>query len=124
MASSSSTNQTGLRCLCGLRCVVRTSTTDANPGRLFWGCPLYPCGCNFFRWINEESEVSYRRQAAPQHDMIKMIGRLEKTIEVEQGLVKELEAIVKDLEMEVSNEKFKKNCCIFLLIILVLYCII
>ncbi|WOH12726.1 hypothetical protein DCAR_0832234 [Daucus carota subsp. sativus] len=32
-------------CSCGLSPVLRTSWTDANPGRRFWGC-----SCNFHLW--------------------------------------------------------------------------
>ncbi|KAL0361524.1 UNVERIFIED_CONTAM: hypothetical protein Sradi_3836900 [Sesamum radiatum] len=54
MEFSSSAESTVLRtCFCGLEVVVRTSWTNANPGRQFRGCPgeggTY---CNVFQWVD------------------------------------------------------------------------
>jgi hypothetical protein len=39
-------------CSCGGPCVVRTSTTAANPGRQFYKCQLGPaCKFDFFMWV-------------------------------------------------------------------------
>ncbi|GJV82861.1 zinc finger, GRF-type containing protein [Tanacetum coccineum] len=41
------------RCTCGLEAVIRTSWTNQNPGRRFYGCPkLSPTCVNFLRWYD------------------------------------------------------------------------
>nr|GEV73354.1 hypothetical protein [Tanacetum cinerariifolium] len=41
------------RCACGLEVVIRTSWTNRNPGRHFYGCPtLSPTCVNFLRWYD------------------------------------------------------------------------
>ncbi|GJX34062.1 zinc finger, GRF-type containing protein [Tanacetum coccineum] len=41
------------RCACGLEAVIRTSWTNRNPGRRFYGCPtLSPTCVNFLRWYD------------------------------------------------------------------------
>ncbi|GJT37239.1 zinc finger, GRF-type containing protein [Tanacetum coccineum] len=42
-----------VRCACGLEAVTRTSWTNRNPGRRFYGCPtLSPTYVNFLRWFD------------------------------------------------------------------------
>ncbi|GKD88552.1 zinc finger, GRF-type containing protein, partial [Tanacetum coccineum] len=42
-----------VRCACGLEAVIRTSWTNRNPGRRFYGCPtLSPTCVNFLRWYD------------------------------------------------------------------------
>ncbi|GKA76624.1 zinc finger, GRF-type containing protein [Tanacetum coccineum] len=42
-----------VRCACGLEGVIRTSWTNWNPGRRFYGCPtLSPTYVNFLRWYD------------------------------------------------------------------------
>ncbi|GJX46946.1 putative ribonuclease H-like domain-containing protein [Tanacetum coccineum] len=42
-----------VRCSCGLEAVIRTSWTNRNPGRRFYGCPtLSPTCVNFIRWFD------------------------------------------------------------------------
>ncbi|GKE18048.1 zinc finger, GRF-type containing protein, partial [Tanacetum coccineum] len=42
-----------VRCACGLEVVIRTSWTNRNPGRCFYGCPtLSPARVNFLRWYD------------------------------------------------------------------------
>ncbi|KAJ1414943.1 Zinc finger, GRF-type [Sesbania bispinosa] len=45
------------RCFCKMRAVIRVSGTDANPGRLFYGCPKLRVNerCGFFLWVDNES---------------------------------------------------------------------
>ncbi|GJY47235.1 hypothetical protein Tco_0436298 [Tanacetum coccineum] len=41
------------RCACGLEDVIRTSWTNRNPSRRFYGCPtLSPTYVNFLRWYD------------------------------------------------------------------------
>ncbi|GJU84372.1 zinc finger, GRF-type containing protein [Tanacetum coccineum] len=41
------------RCACGLEVVIRTSWTNRNPGRRFYGCPtLSPTCVDFLRWYD------------------------------------------------------------------------
>ncbi|GJV97598.1 zinc finger, GRF-type containing protein [Tanacetum coccineum] len=42
-----------VRCACGLEVVIRTSWTNRNPCRRFYGCPtLSPTCVNFLRWYD------------------------------------------------------------------------
>ncbi|GKA77915.1 zinc finger, GRF-type containing protein [Tanacetum coccineum] len=42
-----------VRCACGLEAVIRTSWTNRNSGRRFYGCPtLSPTCVNFLRWYD------------------------------------------------------------------------
>ncbi|GJR17590.1 zinc finger, GRF-type containing protein [Tanacetum coccineum] len=42
-----------VRCACGLEAVIRTSWTNRNPSRRFYGCPtLSPTCVNFLRWFD------------------------------------------------------------------------
>ncbi|GJT26634.1 zinc finger, GRF-type containing protein [Tanacetum coccineum] len=42
-----------VRCACGLEAVIRTSWTNRNPGRRFYGClTLSPTCVNFLRWYD------------------------------------------------------------------------
>ncbi|GJU53404.1 zinc finger, GRF-type containing protein [Tanacetum coccineum] len=42
-----------VRCACGLDVVIRTSWTNRNSGRRFYGCPtLSPACVNFLRWFD------------------------------------------------------------------------
>ncbi|CAL9224882.1 unnamed protein product [Arabidopsis halleri] len=42
-------------CRCGLPAKIVTSWTDNNPGRRFFGCPLFKKGrhCDYFDWFDE-----------------------------------------------------------------------
>ncbi|GJR94619.1 zinc finger, GRF-type containing protein [Tanacetum coccineum] len=41
------------RCACGLEAVIKTSWTNRNPGRRFYGCPtLSPTCVNFLMWYD------------------------------------------------------------------------
>nr|XP_009799434.1 PREDICTED: DNA-(apurinic or apyrimidinic site) lyase 2-like [Nicotiana sylvestris]XP_016438964.1 PREDICTED: DNA-(apurinic or apyrimidinic site) lyase 2-like [Nicotiana tabacum] len=45
-------------CGCGQSASLRTSTTNANPGRRFFGCKYYGdkdrVACGFFQWYDPE----------------------------------------------------------------------
>ncbi|GKB93893.1 zinc finger, GRF-type containing protein [Tanacetum coccineum] len=42
-----------VRCVCGLEAVIRTSWTNQNPGRRFYGCPTCSLTCvNILRWYD------------------------------------------------------------------------
>nr|GEV88502.1 hypothetical protein [Tanacetum cinerariifolium] len=42
-----------VRCACGLEAVIKTSWTNRNPGRRFYGChTLSPTCVNFLRWYD------------------------------------------------------------------------
>ncbi|RYR39984.1 hypothetical protein Ahy_A09g045631 [Arachis hypogaea] len=51
-------HKNGVFCNCGLRTMIKYSTTPENPGRPFHGCPNYEFGvhCNFFRWADGYKE--------------------------------------------------------------------
>ncbi|KAL2559873.1 GRF-type domain-containing protein [Forsythia ovata] len=64
-------------CHCGHAPVMKTSWTEGNPGRRFWGCRFYgkSQACNFFDWADP-----------PPHDRYKCIinGLLRKKNEAEK----------------------------------------
>ncbi|KAL2522825.1 uncharacterized protein Fot_26748 [Forsythia ovata] len=49
-------------CYCGLVPVMKTSWTEANPGRRFWGCRMYgkAQACKFFDWVDPAPEDRYK----------------------------------------------------------------
>ncbi|MFS7952775.1 putative transcription factor GRF family [Helianthus anomalus] len=52
-------------CRCGRKTVIKTSWTDKNPGRSFYGCPAH---CGFIAW--SESEVYLRSKVI----ILKLLG--------------------------------------------------
>ncbi|WOH15035.1 hypothetical protein DCAR_0934568 [Daucus carota subsp. sativus] len=76
MSSCSSSHYSTLSlCLCGLSPVLRTSWTDANPGRRFWGCSQR--GCNFHLW-HDPAVGDRAKNIIP--GLLKRIQRLEDEI--------------------------------------------
>nr|KAJ0216477.1 hypothetical protein LSAT_V11C300119530 [Lactuca sativa] len=49
----SSSPSTMVMCVCRKWAIVRTSWTDNNPGRRFWGCPDPNSSCGFIGWYDE-----------------------------------------------------------------------
>nr|KAJ0212382.1 hypothetical protein LSAT_V11C400184730 [Lactuca sativa] len=43
-----------VRCFCGQMAIVRTTWTDKNPGRRFWGYPKEDSTCGFVGWIDPQ----------------------------------------------------------------------
>nr|KAJ0198749.1 hypothetical protein LSAT_V11C600305080 [Lactuca sativa] len=39
-------------CFCGKMAIVRTSRTEKNLGRRFWGCPTEGSKCRFIGWYD------------------------------------------------------------------------
>nr|GEV78699.1 zinc finger, GRF-type [Tanacetum cinerariifolium] len=39
-------------CTCGQQAMVKTSWTDGNSGRRFYGCPTYLSNCPFLGWVD------------------------------------------------------------------------
>ncbi|WOG86538.1 hypothetical protein DCAR_0205749 [Daucus carota subsp. sativus] len=80
-SSSSSYIQTPGFCSCGMDPVLRTSWTDANPGRRFWGCSQYvrnrSRGCNFHMW-HDPAVGDRARNIIP--GLLRRIQRLEDEI--------------------------------------------
>ncbi|XP_020082379.1 uncharacterized protein LOC109705975 [Ananas comosus] len=56
--SSSRNNQSTPLCHCGLPYTIKTSWTQNNPGRRFYGCPRYRMqesnACNYFGWYDPQ----------------------------------------------------------------------
>ncbi|CAL1408211.1 unnamed protein product [Linum trigynum] len=61
--SSSATSISGdglIRCKHNIPAVVKTSGTNDNPGRRFYGCPYWKDvkkNCRFFRWAEKNDDV-------------------------------------------------------------------
>ncbi|CAL1392444.1 unnamed protein product [Linum trigynum] len=58
--SSRSTNTGTIRCkVHKAPCVINTSRTSLNPGRMFFSCPYWK-SCHFFRWVDDEPDSDSR----------------------------------------------------------------
>ncbi|KAL4351750.1 hypothetical protein GQ457_06G019870 [Hibiscus cannabinus] len=70
------------KCNCGLDADLRTSWSNANPGRRFFGCSKYGAGrnCNFFLWC--DPEIGNRERTV-------LVGLLKKIRKMEEGRKKE-----------------------------------
>ncbi|CAI0429660.1 unnamed protein product [Linum tenue] len=64
-------------CRCVVPAVLRTSWTDANPGRRFFGCANYRGvnACNYFRWIDPPLEDNIKRLVLALHKRIREVER-------------------------------------------------
>ncbi|XP_059663466.1 uncharacterized protein LOC132309136 [Cornus florida] len=59
--SSSGHNKKRMYCYYGLKTLIKTSYTNRNPGRKFYGCPNYPSPtCDFHMWEDEEVSDYYK----------------------------------------------------------------
>ncbi|CAN1128901.1 hypothetical protein LINPERPRIM_LOCUS17122 [Linum perenne] len=59
-------------CRCGLQATRRISRTSLNPGRKFFGCPLFPIGgCDYFVWY--EVKVA---ALAEKEELVRMVENL------------------------------------------------
>lgn len=83
-------------CYCGYPVVEKTSWTNENPGRRFFGCALWDnesdLSCKFFRW--KDPEVSQRTKEV----ILGLLARkkmLEKEIEKKDVEINSLRKIVK-----------------------------
>ncbi|WOG95593.1 hypothetical protein DCAR_0414918 [Daucus carota subsp. sativus] len=91
-------------CGCGMSPVLRTSWTDMNPGRRFWGCSMYMnrrIGCNFHQW-----------QDPP------VCGRSRNIL---PGLLKRIERLECESENRGRNERRMKQWLCALAVIVVLF---
>ncbi|CAI0446072.1 unnamed protein product [Linum tenue] len=64
-------------CRCAVPAVLRTSWTDANPGRRFFGCANYrgANACNYFRWIDPPLKDNIKRLVLALHKRIREVER-------------------------------------------------
>ncbi|KAL2550805.1 uncharacterized protein Fot_12335 [Forsythia ovata] len=68
-------------CYCGEVPILKTSWTEMNPGRRFWGCRFYGKvgACDFFEWGDPAPHARYKSV---------MNGLLRKKSEAEEEIVK------------------------------------
>ncbi|KAF5464950.1 hypothetical protein F2P56_014987 [Juglans regia] len=90
-------------CSCGNQAVLRILNTRRNPGRSFFGCPLYNKEglpqCNFFKW-SDSSE--YKEQA--------LLKREAEVLKKEEELKKrEAEVLRQDEELKKREAEFEKR---------------
>ena len=70
------------RCICGAVAVIKTSWTNQNPGRRFYGCPLPECN----RWVDWVDPPMCHRSAMIIPGLLRSINRHQAVIqEVEQA---------------------------------------
>jgi hypothetical protein len=55
-------------CYCGLTSYMKTSWTETNPGRRYYGCPKFRVGthCKFFEWVDKDEVDARSRQIIPE----------------------------------------------------------
>ncbi|KAL4580849.1 hypothetical protein LXL04_017054 [Taraxacum kok-saghyz] len=65
-------------CFCGRNALMRTSWTDLNPGRRFWGCPKPYSTCGFIGWIDGPM---YERSKHVFPGLLRSLNRVERSLE-------------------------------------------
>ncbi|XP_020965747.1 uncharacterized protein LOC110266124 [Arachis ipaensis] len=96
-------------CFCGYHAIICKSTTTENPGRLFFGCPMYKENqpyCKFFAWVDTVFDLSFKKAAVKEpselQDLVGIVGGF-------QDRLIELQNRVYALEM-CQNTEAKKEC--------------
>ncbi|KAF5447083.1 hypothetical protein F2P56_032661 [Juglans regia] len=112
VASTSLLNHTSSNvpmCSCGNQAVLRISNTRRNPGRAFFGCPLYNkeglSQCKFFKW-SDSSE--YKEQALVKREA-EVLRKEEELKKREAELRKEEELKKREVEVLRKDEELKKR---------------
>ncbi|CAN1753228.1 hypothetical protein LINPERHAP1_LOCUS5075, partial [Linum perenne] len=60
-------------CRCGLQAARRISRTSLNPGRKFFGCPLFPNGgCDYFVWYEVKGATLMEKE-----ELVRMADKLQ-----------------------------------------------
>ncbi|GJX01211.1 zinc finger, GRF-type containing protein [Tanacetum coccineum] len=114
-----------VRCACGLEAVIKTSWTNRNPGRRFYGCPtLSPTCVNFLRWYdppmcqrsvqiipgllrsrNELEEITQREaQQANELSNLTRQRQLLASVNYRRAIIQELERLSGNLVSPVREE--------------------
>lgn len=98
-----------IKCNCGLPVGRRTSWTERNPGRRFMSCKFYEPesewrGCNFFKWVDEDM-TEWQRHLSNKLILEKKLLELQLT--TSQAEVKELESQRNLLLTDNCNLKLK-----------------
>ncbi|KAM6590520.1 uncharacterized protein LOC115702939 [Cannabis sativa] len=98
-------------CKCRMKCVERTSWTEGNHGRRFFGCPRYKnndeVGCRFLKWIDPPPPKS-------EFDLVRRMEELEEKVKI-------LSKIIQRRNDEVDSlMKFRKVFNVVALFVLVL----
>ncbi|XP_062164990.1 uncharacterized protein At1g43920, Chloroplastic-like [Alnus glutinosa] len=88
-------------CLCGVPAPLKTSFTDENFGRLFYGCVNYEVGrsCGFFQWKDSEMCEHARRALARVQHRHAMLNK--EVVELKAKL--EIEAIRYDMQVKIAK---------------------
>ncbi|KAB1212574.1 hypothetical protein CJ030_MR5G023518 [Morella rubra] len=94
-------------CFCGMKARMRTSRTEGNPGRRFFGCPRYSSGqrhlaCNFFEWIDPAPAAQGQDALA---GMVRKVKILEDKVKMSEDKVKKNADKVNFLEEQVQVQK-------------------
>ncbi|KAF5445161.1 hypothetical protein F2P56_034230, partial [Juglans regia] len=86
-SSSLSSSSVGKRtfapplCFCEVQAVVRYSTTKANPGRPFLGCPKYNTKelpyCKYFKWADIELQEYANKLSRKEEELEKRLFEVE-----------------------------------------------
>ncbi|PWA48333.1 zinc finger, GRF-type [Artemisia annua] len=90
-------------CTCGQQAVVKTSWTDRNPGRCFYGCPTYDSKCHFLGWVDA--------------------SMCRRSVEIILGLLRRINGIGEVVDLfEEQQPKYKKYL-IIVWVVCLLYCL-
>ncbi|KAB1215754.1 hypothetical protein CJ030_MR4G020416 [Morella rubra] len=92
ISSASETPVSFVLCYCGIEAKMRTSWTEKNPGRRFFGCLRYglvmgPRCCEFFEWV-DPPKCKRSSQVIP--GLKRKIKMLEAQLEVQRAREKRL----------------------------------
>ncbi|KAL5725151.1 hypothetical protein ACHQM5_008326 [Ranunculus cassubicifolius] len=129
--SSSTSITSRRRCNCGAPSPLRTSTTEANFGKKFFGCARYGSGktCDFFTWYKPEEQIADLE--CENRDLKEKLSRNEDRINrLEQKFEVELERkVMCKVEGDILREKAlemekKANLYFYLLVIIFLVFIV
>ncbi|KAE9467288.1 hypothetical protein C3L33_00795, partial [Rhododendron williamsianum] len=119
--SSSSTNyhsspNPSVMCLCGIRAPLRTSNSEDNPGRRFFGCINYKeyNGCTYFDWFDPPTYargMDYGRKMVRKNLALEaQIAELKKTNEAHIAeLKKSNESLIEKIEELLTINEEQKH---------------
>uniref|UniRef100_A0A803MU84 GRF-type domain-containing protein n=1 Tax=Chenopodium quinoa TaxID=63459 RepID=A0A803MU84_CHEQI len=107
-SGSSSSNRRAVnaqvRCNCGMEALIKTVRKGPNFGMKFFGCPMWAdTQCDFFKWVNQHSDVEEYQFKLLEKDTIICELELEQSFRDEK--IKKLQLKKANLEEELKELK-------------------
>ncbi|GJS17103.1 zinc finger, GRF-type containing protein [Tanacetum coccineum] len=102
-----------VRYACGLEAVIRTSWTNRNSGRRFYGCPtLSPTYVNFLRWYDppmcQRTKTQREAQQANELSNLTRQRQLLASVNYRRAIIEELERLPGNLVACKTTEHLKR----------------